>query len=111
VRWSDGSLSLQLGSELFDMTLTLDHSAVLSSSTDILVRDHPLLDFLTRAFSSSSLFTAGPLSRRLEMMEHQHLVTAELPLANVPVPSGGKIWHARMPNFLEMSGTILCLTS
>jgi hypothetical protein len=24
-------------------------------------------------------------------MEHQHLVTAELPLANVPVPSGGKI--------------------
>ncbi|GAA5957159.1 hypothetical protein JCM8115_003974 [Rhodotorula mucilaginosa] len=35
-------------------------------------------------------------------MEHQHLVTAELPLANVPVPSGGKIWHARMPNFLEI---------
>ncbi|KWU43743.1 Leo1-domain-containing protein [Rhodotorula sp. JG-1b] len=35
-------------------------------------------------------------------MEQQQLVTAELPLANVPVPAGGKIWHARMPNFLEI---------
>ncbi|GAA6058987.1 hypothetical protein JCM10212_001697 [Sporobolomyces blumeae] len=30
VRWSDGSLSLQLGAELFDVSLALDHSAVVS---------------------------------------------------------------------------------
>ncbi|GAA5927106.1 RNA polymerase-associated LEO1 family protein [Sporobolomyces koalae] len=30
VRWSDGSLSLQVGSELFDISLALDHSANLS---------------------------------------------------------------------------------
>lgn len=35
-------------------------------------------------------------------MEQQQLVTAQLPLANLPVPAGGKIWHARMPNFLEI---------
>ncbi|GAA5895660.1 RNA polymerase-associated LEO1 family protein [Sporobolomyces salmoneus] len=30
VRWSDGSLSLQVGSELFDISLALDHSANIS---------------------------------------------------------------------------------
>lgn len=33
VRWSDGSLSLQVGAELFDISLTVDHSAVLTSTT------------------------------------------------------------------------------
>ncbi|BGP49443.1 Paf1 complex component [Rhodotorula kratochvilovae] len=32
VRWSDNSLSLQLGSELFDMTLAVDHSATLTAT-------------------------------------------------------------------------------
>ncbi|KAK4699808.1 RNA polymerase-associated protein LEO1, partial [Phenoliferia sp. Uapishka_3] len=32
IRWSDGSLSLQVGAELFDISATVDHSAVLSSS-------------------------------------------------------------------------------
>ncbi|GAA6024777.1 hypothetical protein JCM11491_000778 [Sporobolomyces phaffii] len=30
VRWSDGSLSLQVGAELFDISLALDHSATMS---------------------------------------------------------------------------------
>ncbi|GAA5974443.1 hypothetical protein JCM11641_003216 [Rhodosporidiobolus odoratus] len=30
LRWSDGTLSLQLGSELFDLSLSLDHSAILT---------------------------------------------------------------------------------
>ncbi|GAA5909576.1 hypothetical protein JCM5296_003878 [Sporobolomyces johnsonii] len=34
VRWSDGSLSLQLGSELFDISLALDHSASLSRAAN-----------------------------------------------------------------------------
>ncbi|GAA5999459.1 RNA polymerase-associated LEO1 family protein [Rhodotorula paludigena] len=33
VRWSDGTLSLQLGTELFDMSLALDHSATLTASS------------------------------------------------------------------------------
>ncbi|KAL8278664.1 hypothetical protein RQP46_008956 [Phenoliferia psychrophenolica] len=32
IRWSDGSLSLQVGSELFDISATVDHSGVLSSA-------------------------------------------------------------------------------
>ncbi|GAA6019641.1 hypothetical protein JCM10207_006952 [Rhodosporidiobolus poonsookiae] len=32
VRWSDGTHSLQLGAELFDLTISLDHSAVLTAS-------------------------------------------------------------------------------
>lgn len=33
VRWSDGSLSLQVGAELFDISATVDHSALLASSS------------------------------------------------------------------------------
>ncbi|GAA5913276.1 hypothetical protein JCM6882_000051 [Rhodosporidiobolus microsporus] len=36
VKWSDGTLSLQLGSELFDLTLALDHSAVLTGVSSAL---------------------------------------------------------------------------
>ncbi|GAA5849204.1 hypothetical protein JCM8547_006477 [Rhodosporidiobolus lusitaniae] len=36
VRWSDGSLSLQLGTELFDLSLAVDHSAVLTSTSSSL---------------------------------------------------------------------------
>lgn len=32
MRWSDGSLSLQVGAELFDISATVDHSALLSSA-------------------------------------------------------------------------------
>lgn len=34
VRWSDGSLSLQVGAELFDISLSVDHSAVLTSTSN-----------------------------------------------------------------------------
>ncbi|GAA5881574.1 hypothetical protein JCM3774_005354 [Rhodotorula dairenensis] len=44
----------------------------------------------------------GDLDHDRVQMEEQQLVTAELPLANLPVPAGGKVWHARMPNFLEI---------
>ena len=33
IKWSDGSLSLQVGAELFDISATVDHSGVLSSSS------------------------------------------------------------------------------
>lgn len=39
---------------------------------------------------------------REEMFNQEQQVTADVPLANVPVPAGGKVWHARMPNFLEI---------
>ncbi|ORY78084.1 Leo1-like protein-domain-containing protein [Leucosporidium creatinivorum] len=54
VRWSDGSLSLQVGSELFDISLSLDHSAVLSSTGPTL----PVLPSLSSGASglSSSTF-------------------------------------------------------
>lgn len=32
MRWSDGSLSLQVGQELFDITMAVDHSAILTST-------------------------------------------------------------------------------
>lgn len=44
----------------------------------------------------------GDMEHERVQMEEQELVTAELPLANLPVPAGGKVWHARMPNFLEI---------
>lgn len=58
VRWSDGSLSLQLGSELFDMTLTLDHSAVLSSSTASGLPVPPPLNSVTAGLTASSFDTS-----------------------------------------------------
>jgi RNA polymerase-associated protein LEO1 len=47
VRWSDGSLSLQVGAELFDISLSLDHSAILCSTG-------PTLPVLPSASSGAS---------------------------------------------------------
>lgn len=58
VRWSDGSLSLQLGAELFDMTLTLDHSAVLSSSTASGLPVPPPVNSVTAGLTASSFDTS-----------------------------------------------------
>lgn len=30
---------------------------------------------------------------------------AQIELANFGVPAGGKVWHARLPNFLELNST------
>ncbi|GAA5987362.1 hypothetical protein JCM10908_001927 [Rhodotorula pacifica] len=44
----------------------------------------------------------GDMEHERVQMEEQQLLSANLPLANLPVPAGGKVWHARMPNFLEI---------
>lgn len=36
-------------------------------------------------------------------MVHHEEVIAQIPLANFSVPAGGKVWHARMPHFLQIS--------
>lgn len=58
VRWSDGTLSLQLGAELFDMTLTLDHSALLSSTNHASAPAPPAVNSVTAGLTASSFDTS-----------------------------------------------------
>ncbi|GAA5827503.1 hypothetical protein JCM11251_003837 [Rhodosporidiobolus azoricus] len=53
VRWSDGTLSLQLGSELFDLTLALDHSAVVSSALPVPPTQNPAASLTPTTFDSA----------------------------------------------------------
>ncbi|GAA6049387.1 hypothetical protein JCM3770_007320 [Rhodotorula araucariae] len=39
------------------------------------------------------------------VLHTQEEVIAQLPLANLSVPPGGKVWHARMPHFLQIQTT------
>ncbi|TNY24355.1 RNA polymerase-associated protein LEO1 [Rhodotorula diobovata] len=43
---------------------------------------------------------AGPGAAQ---MVHTEEVIAQIPLANFSVPAGGKVWHARMPHFLQVA--------
>lgn len=54
VRWSDGSLSLQLGAELFDMSLSLDHSAVMTASAAAGLPIPPAINPVTAGLTASS---------------------------------------------------------
>lgn len=39
---------------------------------------------------------------REQMYQDEEKTYADVHLVNLPVPAGGKVWHARMPNFLEI---------
>ncbi|BGP17505.1 hypothetical protein JCM10213_008239 [Rhodosporidiobolus nylandii] len=67
VRWSDGTLSLQLGTELFDLSLSLDHSAVLTgvaSALPVPPALNPSLSLVPSAFDAGRQHSLTYLTAR-----------------------------------------------
>lgn len=83
MRWSDGSLSLQLGAELFDMSLSLDHSAVMTASAAAGLPVPPAVNPVTAGLTATSF----DVSRRhgLTYLTARHTYAGQLSEAQASV--------------------------
>lgn len=80
VRWSDGSLSLQLGKELFDITQTIDTSAALSRQSLGPSQSSQSQSQPSAVLGSQSLTYLVAQHKRAEILQCEALVTGYMSL-------------------------------
>ncbi|GAA5941643.1 hypothetical protein JCM3775_003618 [Rhodotorula graminis] len=62
------------------------------------------LEYNERPYDGGDADDADDQAAAAQMVQHEEVI-AQIPLANFSVPAGNKVWHARMPHFLQVATT------